>query len=669
MKLILTEKKDAAKMIAAALKVPSSDKGGYFEGKDIYITWAQGHLVETCPPEYYDESYRKWNLDDLPIIPDSLATRPMKSHRSKVGKIKGLISKSDTIINACDCGQEGEAIARLIFQHSGFKKPHKRLWFNSLLKDEIQRAFSDLKPSSDYDYLFDCASLRSFVDWTFGYNLTRAFTLKFGSDQVVNTGRVTTPTLTEIVERQLLIDGFKPVNFNVLVFIYEGFKYTSKKLDDSIISTKGFDSFTVTKSGKKPVTTKPPRLFSLNTLQKEANRIFSFKADKTLSVVEKLYLAGLVTYPRTDSEYLPETFGESDLLPLFKQHGHAVNINKSNKNIFNTPKVTDHHALIPTQNYKLIESDDENKIYNLILQRFFAAFSDPCLSISFSIEGVSNDVVFTASQSVITDPGFKTIYNFKSSESKEKEQDQTIDPDKVIIPDKDSSFSIDPSIDQRKTKPPSYYTDSTLITFMENAGKVIDEKLSSGIGTVATRAAIIKKLETQKFIAYQGKKISATDKAIKIILSIPFDSIKKPYLTLELEQLFDHIKRGSKSVSDCQNLSNQKLRSLFTEISAMKTAPRSSGCSPKSQETDLQCPICNKNLIASKFSIMCPNKDHNFSLPYSMCGKKLSNADHKALLSFKSTKVIKMISKKKKPFSASLSLNPDSFKIEFSFPK
>jgi len=669
MKLILTEKKDAAKMIAAALGVNNSDKGGFFESNDICITWAQGHLIETCPPEYYDDSYKKWSLDHLPIIPDLLATRPMKTHSAKVGRIKSLIKRASVVINACDCGQEGELIARLIFKHAGYNKPHKRLWFTSLLKDEIQLAYADLKNSSDYDYLFDCASLRSFVDWTFGYNLTRAFTLKFSTaaDNVINTGRVTTPTMSEIVSRQLLINAFKPEPFRVLSFTHQGFKYTSERLAGTIKSISDFKTFTVTKSLKKDVSTEPPRLFSLNTLQKEANRIFSFKAQKTLSLAEKLYLAGLVTYPRTESQCLPDNFDVVEISAIIRQHGENLVVDNKVKRIFNTKNVSDHHALIPTRTNNQIEGADEQLLYNLIVKRFLAAFSTPALSVSIKIEGLSNNVSFSASKSITTEPGFKSIYAFKSSDDKDFEDDVLNKISSLSIPKQDDSFSITPEIEKRTTKPLAYYTDSTLITFMENAGRVIDEKLNGGIGTVATRAQIIKKLETTKFIDYKGKHIIATEKAIRVIRSIPFDEVKKPFLTLELENLFEKIKRGQISVSESRQISNTKLRSLFTKIADIKAVENRS--TKIRTTTNFKCPSCNKPLTASKFSFLCSGADCRFSLPYVICKAKLSDKDHKDLLSGQNTRVIKkLISKANKTFSASLFLDPELFKIKFNFP-
>ncbi|MBU2645519.1 topoisomerase C-terminal repeat-containing protein [bacterium] len=666
MNLILTEKKDAAKMIAAALGVPVTDKGGYFVSPQHTITWAQGHLVETCPPEYYDESYKKWSLDHLPIMPERLATRPMAAHRAKIGQIRKLIKTAGTIINACDCGQEGEMIARLIFEHAGYNKPHKRLWFNSLLKTEIKRAFADLKNSSDYDYLYDCARLRSYVDWTFGYNLTRAFTLKFADRFVVNAGRVTTPTLTEIVERELAINHFITENYQVLVFDHAGFRFVSKPLDAAVTAAEKYQSATITHAEKKEVSTRAPRLFSLNTLQKEANRIFGLKADQTLSIAENLYLKGLITYPRTDSEYLPDNYSESDIRAVFEYHRQPLELTYANKNIFNTKKVTDHHAIVPTTRFKDPDSKQDALLFDLILKRFFAAFAPDCLSLSYAIEAVSSGITFTAKKSVITDLGFKSIFNFKASDKQTEGEDEDMSTgSEIILPEIGACIGIDPAIDKRTTKPPARYTDASLISFMENAGRVINEKLKAGIGTVATRAQIIKKLETNKFINYKGKQIAATDKAIQIIGAIPFDLIKKPYLTLELEGLFDQIINHTASVEACQSLSNAKLKSLFDEISKLEG---NSGNAGLKNATDLNCPVCSEPLNSGKYSVYCQSKAHQFSLPHLICNQKLTPEDHKVLLEGKKTRLIKkMTAKSGKSFSARLFLNPETFNIEFNF--
>lgn len=667
MNLILTEKKDAAKMIASALGVPCTDRGGYFISGQHTITWAQGHLIETCPPEYYDESFRKWSLDHLPIIPEKLATRPMAAHRAKIGKIRKLIKTAGTIINACDCGSEGEMIARLIFEHAGYKKPHKRLWFNSLLKAEILRAFEDLKDSSDFDYLYDCARLRSFVDWIFGYNLTRAFTLKFADGFVVNSGRVTTPTLTEIVERELSIKNFKPEDYKVLIFEHAGFKFVSERLDTSMTAAEGYSRAKITKAEKKEVSTTAPRLFSLNSLQKEANRIFGLGADKTLAVAENLYLKGLITYPRTDSEYLPENYSQDEIKAVFEHNRQPLVLNLENKHIFNTKKVTDHHAIVPTTRFKDPDTDLDRTLFALILKRFFAAFAAPCRSLSCFVEAVSAGVTFKANKSVITDPGFKSIYDFRSSD--ETSEGDQAEADKagseVTLPSVETAINIDPAIDQRTTRPPARYTDSSLISFMENAGRIIDEKLTAGIGTVATRAQIIKKLETSRFIEYKGKQIVAAETAIQIIAAIPFELIKKPYLTLELEGLFDQIINHAASVEECQAKSINRLKSLFDEIAKLEGTKHKAGLK---QQTDLQCPLCDEPLCSGRYSVYCKSKQHRFSLPYMLCGKKLTYADHKSLLAGKKTRLLqKLIGKTGNPFNARLFLNPESYKIEFKF--
>lgn len=662
MKLILAEKKDAAKMMAAALSIKTKDQGGYFENGNYIVTWAQGHLIETCHPEYYDKTYKKWSLDHLPIIPPELATKPAKQHNKKIKLIKGLINKSSQVINACDCGQEGELIARLIFKHCGFNKPHKRLWYTSLVPSEIKRAISDLKNSSDFDALYTCAWFRNYLDWTFGINLTRAFTLKLsGSDGVINTGRVTTPTLNELVERQLEIDNFKPEPYSVLTFEKEPFKFTSERFVEAGPPKEQFKQFTVTKSEQKEVTTKPHKLFSLNTLQKEANKLFGFKAKKTLELAEKLYLAGLISYPRSESEHLPENFDLAYIKQIFSKNGHSFELDTNNKRIFDTSKIEDHHAVIPTPQYKPIEVNDEKNLYLLILKRFLSAFAQDSKSLSIKLEGESKGICFKSSKSFITYRGFKEIYDQKSEE-KDTEEDEPILTDKssLTVPQESDSFEISPDLEERATKPPPHYTDASLISFMQNAGRVIDEKLVGGIGTVATRAQIIAKLESSNFIIYKGKKIIATGKAITTISHIPFEEIKKPYLTLELEKLFGEIKSGSKGFNDCRKVSDDKLSDLFKEV--MKIKQLGSG-----QESDFGCPICGKNLIKSKYSYLCPEHEA-VSIPHTLLGKKLSKEEISALLSGGTTNLIKGFKGKKNKFDAILFLDPQTYKIKFKFP-
>ena len=659
--LVLTEKKDAAKMIAVALKIKTNDLGGYFESAEYYLTWAQGHLIETCQPEYYDKTYARWSLEDLPILPDELATQAAKQHSKKVKTIKELINKSSQVVNACDCGQEGELIARLIFKHCGFIKPHKRLWYTSLIKDEIIRAFSDLKNSADFDDLYICAWFRNYLDWTFGINLTRALTLKISSagDGVINTGRVTTPTLNALVERQLEIDNFKPEPYRVLTFEKDGFKYTSDRIEDRLTGPSLFKSFTISDSEKKEQTQKPPRLFSLNTLQKEANKVLGFKAKKTLELAEQLYLSAMISYPRSEAEVLPENFDVELLKSVVKQNGVSFDINPSDKRIFDTSKIEDHHAIIPTTQNKSIDNKDQKDLYNLIVKRFMAAFAEDSTSLLIKIVGNSNNLTFKSTKTFITYEGFKKIYSFGADDGQETEPQILKDPGSLLIPQKSDTFDISPQIDERTTKPPAFYTDASLISFMQNAGKAIDEKLSGGIGTVATRAQIIEKLEHNNFIIYKGKNIMATDKAIKTITLIPLAELKKPYLTLELEQLFEEIKQGHKTFDQCRQLSNEKLLSFFEEIKTMKQADRF-------EQSEYQCLVCQKNLTKSKYSYNCP--DHpDFSLPYTLLGKKLADKDLKDLLSGLSTGIIKGFKGKSK-FDASLSLDLKTFKIKFNFP-
>lgn len=550
----VTEKPSVAESIAKVLGAKTSHEG-YYEGNGYQVTWAFGHLCELKAPYEYNSDWFNWNLNTLPMLPDKfgIKLKDDKGIKEQFSIIKKLCKKAETIINCGDAGQEGEVIQRWIYQLIGVTCPIKRLWVSSLTEEAIKEAFSKLKDNSDYQSLYQAGICRSIGDWLLGLNATRLYTLKYGNDkQVLSIGRVQTPTLAMIVKRQKEIDSFVSEPYWVLQTIYKDIiftsikgKYTSKKEAEQIYQQIKESLFKITKVDKKESKELAPQLFDLTTLQFECSKNFGFSAEYTLKIAQSLYEKRLITYPRVDTRYLSD-----DIYPKCKDIVEGIagysNYKKEilskeiefNKRVFNSNKVTDHHAIIPTGISMVGNnlSHDEYMTYDLIVRAFLAIFLGDCLFYQNIVIGVVDNIEFKATQKEIIDWGWRKIYKqtLYQDEYKNKHEEEGDIKLNFIVGESGSHL---PSLLEKKTTPPKYYTDGTLVRAMETAGQFVeDEKLrealkENGIGRPSSRGAIIETLFKREYLIREKGNIIATPLGIKLIDTIEEEFLKSPELT------------------------------------------------------------------------------------------------------------------------------------------
>ncbi len=561
MLLIIAEKPSVARDIAKALGVDKKDDGFLYNEK-YYITWAIGHLVTLFDPEDYDEKLKKWNKDTLPILPDELKIKATKNTKKQLDIIKKLVKKPEVegLICATDSGREGELIFRHIYHYTKCKKPFKRLWISSMTKQAILDGFNKLRPSEDYDNLYYSAKCRQEADWLVGINATRAYTVKY--NVLLSIGRVQTPTLAIIVERQKEINDFKPEKYYEVFANFDGYigKWVDEKNNSRIKSVDEVDNLIKLLNGKNGIvdnidvekkTMKPPLLFDLTELQRTCNKKYNFSAKKTLELAQALYEKHkLITYPRTDSRHLSsdmksdvsKTMKKINIAPFEKYVSELlIEPLKFSKRIIDDSKVTDHHAIIPTGKISGINSlkIDEKKVFYAIVKQFIAVFYDDYIyNITKIITKIDNEKFLTKGNTVVK-LGFKKLFI-----DEEKKED--------ILPSVNVNDIVDVlSVEgkEKETKPPKFYNEASLLSAMENAGRFVDEDEStkhlkeSGIGTPATRASIIERLIQVKYIERKGKTLVPTEKGMKIIDACP-NELKSPVTTEKWERGLEKIAKG-----------------------------------------------------------------------------------------------------------------------------
>jgi DNA topoisomerase-3 len=589
--LILSEKPSQAQDIARGLDDRFNRKDGCIEGSRYIVTWAFGHLVLLEDAESYDKKYKKWNPDDLPIIPTGFKYCITKDGAKQFKTIKTLINNSDIdrVVIATDPGREGELIARLILTMSGNKKPLYRFWTSkALTPDAVKEGFKNLKKGEEFDRLYQAALARQQADWLVGINSTRAFTVKLG--ELYSLGRVQTPTLAIIVNRELEIKNFKPqdywlfwAEFKHKDGEYEGLWFSSKyrspesqppahQSDEEtsegeslsrILKEEHVKEIQARVDGKagiiescetKTKEESPPLLFSLTVLQQAANRAFGFSADKTLQLAQSLYEGKYITYPRTESQHLNEEMSNEASkilkeLTQYKQVSFDINnckVSEKNKRIFDSSKLTDHHALIPTGKIPSDLKPDEEKLYELIVRRFISAFyPDFKYKTTTVITVVGQDRFKTTGKTVISQ-GWKEVYGVEENE-------QSLPP----LKEKDAIHVIKTDIEKKQTTPPPRYTDASILQAMTNAHRFIkDEELkkklkeTAGLGTAATRAAILETLKNRGYIERKGKSLIPTEKGIFLISKVKNERISDPAYTALWEQELDAIASGEIKTSD-----------------------------------------------------------------------------------------------------------------------
>lgn len=543
--------KDIAKIIGA-----NSSHDGYMEGNGYQVTWTFGHLCTLKEPDDYTPLWKRWSLASLPMIPPRFGIKLIEDQgiKKQFAIIEKLMQNADGIINCGDAGQEGELIQRWVMQKAQAKCPVKRLWISSMTDEAIREGFRSLKPQDDYQPLYLAGLSRAIGDWILGMNATRLYTLKYGQNrQVLSIGRVQTPTLALIVNRQKEIDNFEPEPYWVLATIYRDTtftatkgKFTSKEEGEQAFATIEGKPFTVTEVQKKRGTEAPPKLYDLTSLQVDCNKKHGMSADTTLKIIQTLYERKLTTYPRVDTQYLsddiyPKCAGilngikgyEALTQPL---RGKPL---KKSKKVFDTSKVTDHHAIIPTGVPAQNLTDMERHVYDLIAKRFIAVFYPDCKFSTTTVLGDVDGIEFKVSGKQILEPGWRDVYAKENNTQQTADDDNRQNDEERTLPDfhKGESGNHTPTLTEKWTTPPKYYTEATLLRAMETAGKFVeDEELRSalkenGIGRPSSRAGIIETLFKRHYIRRERKNLVATATGIELIDLIKEELLKSCELT------------------------------------------------------------------------------------------------------------------------------------------
>ncbi len=579
MKVVLAEKPSVARDLAAFLRA-SSRREGYFEGNGYQVTWAYGHLVGLKEPEDYDPTWKSWKLETLPIVPAKfeLKTLNERGGKQQFDVIRRLFRQADEIIGATDAGREGELIFRYILAMTGCdRKPVSRLWLSSLTPQAIRQAFGQLRPASDYNNLYAAAKCRSEADWIVGLNATRNYTVRFGGyRQLWSAGRVQTPVLALLALRDEEIRTFRSepfwellTKYREVLFRFAGERFFKQDAAQKVLGQVAGQPLLIKEIQTKEERLFPPRLYDLTELQRDMNRRFGMSAAETLKIAQALYEHKLITYPRTDSRYLPSDMKSEIPNILQKLHDQkpaeidALNLNALpfNTSIINDKKVTDHHAIIPTGNTSEKLSYREQQVFDAVLVRLIAVFYPVCLKEVTTVFAESANVPFRARGVRVTQPGWTALYPRREKSKPKSKADpdaQEINGEEQALPSfqKGESGPHEPFVREGQTQPPPHFTENTLLGAMETAGKLVeDEELKEalkerGLGTPATRASIIETLLKRGYIARQKKNLLATDSGRYLVAIIQDDNLKSAELTGEWEARLRQIETGRLAAND-----------------------------------------------------------------------------------------------------------------------
>lgn len=621
--LVIAEKPSVGRDIARVLHC-NKKTNTYIEGKDYIVTWALGHLVTLADPEQYDEQYKTWNMDTLPMLPEHWKLVVIKQTGRQFHAVKELIFRKDVsdIIIATDAGREGELVARWILDKAGNQKPLKRLWISSVTDKAIREGFQNLRPGKSYEPLYRAAVARAQSDWVVGINATRALTCKYNAQ--LSCGRVQTPTLAMIAAREEEIRTFKPVPYYGLKAAVGGITFTwtdarsgsSRSFDkDRIQAIKqaSAPSLLVTDVRKKLKKTFAPALYDLTALQREANQKFGFSAKQTLNIMQRLYENHKVlTYPRTDSRYLT-----TDIVPTLKERLKACAVGpyskfagrlsmqklQASKSFVNDSRVSDHHAIIPTEQFVQLDhmSNEERKIYDLVVRRFLAVLSPACEYEETSISGTIGEERFSAKGNFIKSAGWREVYESGYTDGEDEDEEQTTFS-QISLPDVQKGETLPVTaltITEGKTKPPACFTEGTLIAAMENPVKYLKHKdkdvvktlgETGGLGTVATRADIIEKLFNSFLMEKKGNEIHITSKGKQLLSLVPSD-LKSPELTASWEMRLQAIAKGKESDKAFMKEIEHYTKALIQEIKS------ADGTFRHDNMTRTKCPECGKFML------------------------------------------------------------------------
>lgn len=598
----IAEKPSVAKDIARILGATASHNG-YMEGNGFQVTWTFGHLCTLKEPNDYTENWKHWSLSALPMIPPRFGIKLIDDDgiKRQFSVIERLMQAADCIVNCGDAGQEGELIQRWVMQKAQAKCPVKRLWISSMTDEAIREGFNSLKDQSEYQPLYVAGLSRAIGDWLLGMNATRLYTLKYGQNrQVLSIGRVQTPTLALIVNRQKEIDSFEPEPYWVLSTIYRDTlftatkgKFTTKEEGEQAFATIADKPFEVTGVSKKNGNEAPPRLFDLTSLQVECNRKFSYSAETTLNLIQSLYERKLTTYPRVDTQFLsddiyPKCAGILTGMRGYEQYIQPLAGKKlpKSKRVFDTSKVTDHHAIIPTGVPASALSDMERNVYDLIARRFIAVFYPDCKFSTTTVLGKVEDVEFKVSGKEILEPGWRTIYAQQPSHPNNPSTPQPNNPQPSSSEDDDKqdeertlptfvkgeSGPHTPTLTEKWTTPPKYYTEATLLRAMETAGKFVDDETlraalkENGIGRPSSRAGIIETLFKRHYIRRERKNLIATATGIELIDIIHEELLKSCELTGIWEKKLRDIEHKKYEAADFINELKQQVTEIVYDV-------------------------------------------------------------------------------------------------------
>ena len=681
MELVIAEKPSVAQSIAAVLGA-TQRKDGYLEGTDYLVSWCVGHLVELAQPESYEEAWKKWSYESLPIIPQEWQHEVKSNTKAQYQILKKLMhdDRVDAVVCATDAGREGELIFRLTYNMAGCRKPMKRLWISSMEESAIRDGFHNLRPGSDYDNLYHSALCRQEADWLVGINGTRLFTVLYGG-KALKVGRVQTPTLAMLVDRESKIMNFKKEAYYMAHIMGNGLDAVSEHISDKteadrIAETCENGQALVTSVVKEEKWVAPPKLYDLTTLQRDANRLFGFTAKQTLEYTQSLYEKKLVTYPRTDSQYLSDDMegtAKNVIEAIFNSLLFEQNImfNPDIKRILNSKKVTDHHAIIPTmeiikQDLKAIP-ESEMKILSLCANRLLCATGEKHIYNSTKAVITCNNTVFKVSGKEVWKNGWKEFEDFFKNSYKTAEDKSDAEEEKKL-PELREGMMI--AVEQTKvsehfTQPPKHYTEDSLLSAMERAGveDMGDEVERKGLGTPATRADIIEKLVKDGFVKREKKQMIPTEDGMKLITILP-DVVKSPKLTADWENELTLVSKGEVAAEQFMSGIEAMVTDLVKTYHSVSDEHKAMfGTCKGGQEVLGKCPKCGADVVKGKFGAYCTGKC-GMNVGKAL-GVTLSDTQVKSLLQGKKI-LVKGLKGKKGSYDAYLI--PESVQ-EFSYTK
>lgn len=677
----IAEKPSVAREIANVLGARTK-KDGYIEGNGYRVTWTFGHFCTLKEPHEYAPQWKRWSLELLPMIPPRFGIKLIDNDgvAKQFSIIESLIADADEVINCGDAGQEGELIQRWVMQKAQCKCPVKRLWISSLTEDAIREGFSKLRSQSEFDKLYEAGLSRAIGDWLLGMNATRLYTVKYGQNKsVLSIGRVQTPTLALIVNRQLEIENFKPEPYWELKTIYRETifsvtkgRFTTQEEGEKFLNEIKDSEFEVTDVSIKKGEEAPPRLFDLTSLQVECNKKFAFSAEETLKTIQSLYEKKLTTYPRVDTTYLSDDIFPKVPNTLKGLAGYEELVKpiladkiKKSKKVFDNSKVTDHHAIIPTGVRANAVSENERKVYDLVARRFIAVFYPNCKVSTTTVLGEAAKVEFKTTGKQILDAGWRIVFDKQQNNSSSDNNDEIDKNEEDILPEfrKGESGPHEPSLTEKWTSPPKYYTEATLLRAMETAGKFVDDDelrdalKENGIGRPSTRAAIIETLFKRNYIRKEKKNLFATLTGVQLIQTIQEELLKSAELTGMWEKKLRQIEKNEYEprvfIDELKDMLSQIVANVkrdwgnrITIEEAVKEeikkekAPRKTSPAKKKKQKDepkekaekLTCPLCNKgSILKGKSAFGCSEwkSGCKFRLPFDGNVENMNNEDLK----------------------------------------